>query len=125
MKALGAVLILVSSAALAGGVPAGGGGGAGHASASGASHATAVSQGNAASHGGAVTGTHLGNVQARAVATTGKVKPKPESRPRPRYHLRRAGAESFANRIAELPVCTEEQRRAGKCPLREPAVNAR
>lgn len=123
MKAFGAVLILVSAAALAGGVPAGGGGNASHASASGASHANAVSHGNTPSHGGAVTGTHVGNVQARAVATTGKVKPKPE--PKPRYHLRRAGAEPFAYRIAELPVCTEEQRRAGKCPGRGAPVNAR
>src|ERR1700680_803286 len=109
MKAFGALLILVSAAALAGGVPAGGGGNASHASASGASHANAVSHGNPPSHGGAVAGTHVGKLQARAVARTGEEKPKPA--PNPRYHLRRAGAEPSAYRIAELPVCTQEQRR--------------
>jgi len=134
MKTLGAVLILLSSAALAG-PPAGGGGGGG-----GGSHGGGGGGGNSAhvGAGGVSGGAHLslaaaghapshaaGPVRASAapsaplhLATTAHPQDEP-TRPKTgfwRRHFHRYDRSALPDMRASL--CTEEERRLGRCPGR-------
>lgn len=128
MKTPGAVLILLlSSVALAGpggggggGSHGGGGGGGSHASAGGASHGGGLTRGVSAAHTG-VSPASLARAAtplARNTATATKPPPKPGFWRR-HFHLHHANAmqPTFVN------LCTEEDRRLGRCPGLAPHRN--
>src|SRR5437660_8911094 len=130
-NAVGAILILVSSIAVAGGSHGGGGGGGGgHAAASGGSGAHASASGGGGPHSGAsradaTSASHIQSAsQPRSAARTAMrpLPPRPKPRPRPgpvptmppaTYLWPTTAAAHPAGWYAI--ACTEEERRQHKC----------
>ena len=124
---LGAILILVSSVAVAGGPHGGGGGshGASHAVAgvgSGA-HATTAVAGRSSS---AATATRISAVRPSALLAMRPAPLRPKPRPHPMLHAAYFPPPATVHPAGWYPIaCTEEERREHRCPQEVPATRIR